>query len=496
MRMLFSMIVSLYTSRVVLDILGVEDYGIYGVVGGVVGMLSFLNGTLGIGTSRFLTFALGTGDTENLRRTFSTALSIHLLLAVIIVLLAETIGLWFVYNKLVISPERLGAAVMVYHLSIISALIVITQVPYNASIISHERMKVYAYFGIIEVLLKLGIVFLLKIGSFDKLVLYAILLLVVQIIIALFYHFYCIRNFKETKYRFILDKKIVKSMCSFSGWNLVANLSMTLNSQGVIILTNIFFGPAVVAAQTIVNQANTAIMQFVNNFRTAVNPQIIKTYANQQYEESKKLTLSSTRYVFYLMLLLGLPIILLADQLLHLWLTEVPPYAVIFLQLIIIQNLIDTFGASYYVPLMAAGKVKGNSIASVFLGIGRFVIVYFLFKIGFPPTTVLWAGIIAYSIYSFLIKPWLLIKNVGYQWKDFLQVLLPCLKVVFLAVPIPILLSYFLGTSILNCVVILITSLLSVCIVGFYVGLTPNIRDKIIAYIKSKIMSHMVILKK
>lgn len=491
MRMLFSMIVSLYTSRVILDVLGVEDYGIYGVVGSVVGMLSFLNGTLSIGTSRFLTFSLGEEKIENLKKTFSTALSIHLILAVIIILLAETIGLWFVYNKLIISPERLSAAVIVYHLSIISAFIVITQVPYTACIIAHERMKIYAYFGMVEVLLKLSIVFLLKIGNYDKLVFYAILLLVVQIIIALFYRFYCIKNFKESKYRFSLDKRIAKSMLGFSGWNLVANLSITLNLQGVVVITNLFFGPVVVAAQTIVNQVNVAIMQFVNNFRTAINPQIIKTYASQQYEESKKLTLDSTCYVFYLMLLLGLPVILLADPLLNMWLTTVPPYTTVFLQLIIIQNLIDTFGASYYIPLMASGKVKGNSIASVFLGVGRFIIVYILFKIGFPPTTVLWAGIIACSIYSFIVKPYLLTTNLNYKWKDFVPSYISCLKVLIFSLPLPIILymtypkEHFLYFFIIGFV-----SVLSIVCSVWMWGLSKNTRSKISEFILLKIKRH------
>lgn len=494
--MSFSMIVSLYTSRVVLEVLGVEDYGIYGVVGGVVGLLSFLNGTLSIGTSRFLTFALGERNIEKLKRIFSTALSIHLLLAIIITLLAETVGLWFVYNKLVIALDRLDAALIVYHLSIISTLIVITQVPYNASIISHERMKVYAYLGIVEVLLKLGIVFLLKIGTDDKLVLYAILLLVVQILIALFYRIYCIRNFEECKYKFILDKKIAKSMISFSGWNLIANLSLTLNSQGVIIITNLFFGPLVVAAQTIVNQVNMAIMQFVNNFRTAINPQIIKTYAIKEYEKSKNLTLSSTCYIYYLLLLISLPILLLANNILNLWLTSVPEYTVIFLQLIIIQNLIDSFGSSFYVPLMASGHIKGNSLSAVYVGCTRFVLVYVLFSKGFPPTTVLWVGILAYSFYSFLIKPYLLIKNVGYKWTDFTKVFLSCFKVTALAILIPILASYFLGETLLDSFIILVISVLSVAIVTFYIGLDSDIRHKIQMLLKTKMIQFNVIKNK
>lgn len=486
--MLLTMVVALYTSRVILDVLGVEDYGTYGVVGGVVGMLAFLNGTLSIGTSRFLTFALGEKNKVKLKRTFSTALSTHLLLGLIIILIAESIGLWFVYNKLVIDPERLNAAVIVYHLSILSTLIVITQVPYNASIIAHERMKIYAYFGIVEVLLKLGIVFLLKASVYDKLVLYAILLLIIQIVIALFYRLYCIRTFEECKYKFILDKIIAKSMLGFSGWNLIANLSMTLNTQGVIVITNLFFGPAVVAAQTIVNQANMALMQFINNFRTAVNPQIIKTYAAKEYKESQKLTLNTTCYIYYLLLLISLPVLLLADNILSLWLTTVPEYTIIFLQLIIVQNLIDSFGSSFYVPLMASGHIKGNSLSAIYVGCTRFILVYILFSMGFPPTTVLWVGILAYSIYSFLIKPYLLIKNVGYKWSDFTKVFLSCFKVSALAIPIPVIVLYFIGaTTLLNSFIVFTSSILSVAFVCYYWGLNSEVRNKIHIYIRTKI---------
>lgn len=235
-RMMFTMVVALFTSRVILLKLGVDDYGIYQAVGGVVGFLSFINGALSTGSSRFLTYALGEGNIEKLKNTFATTLNIHILIAILVVLVAETGGLWFVYNKMVIAPERMGAAVYTYHLSILTSVFTLTQVPYNASIIAHERMSVYAYMSIFEVSAKLLICYLLTLGECDRLMLYATLLLVVQMIVMLFYRFYCSRNFEEAHFSLKFDKKILKEIAAFSGWSMFASTSIAFNSQGVLIL--------------------------------------------------------------------------------------------------------------------------------------------------------------------------------------------------------------------------------------------------------------------
>ena len=275
-RMIFILGVSLYTSRVVLDKLGVDDYGIYNAVAGVVAMLAFLNNTLSTGTSRFLTFDLGRGDASKLKQTFSTAFFTHLILALIVVAVLETIGLWFVENKLVIPPERMHAAKWVYQISILTTFIAITQVPYTSAIIAHENMKVYAYVGVFEAVAKLVIVYLLSISPMDKLVFYAILVAVVQLLVAFGYRVYCVRNYEESRISATFEKSTFKEMLSFSGLGLVANVSYILSSQGLVVLINMFFQPAIVAAQAVGNQISAAMMQFVNNFKTAINPQIIK----------------------------------------------------------------------------------------------------------------------------------------------------------------------------------------------------------------------------
>jgi O-antigen/teichoic acid export membrane protein len=487
-RMMVTMLITLYTSRVVLQVLGIDDFGLYAVVGSVISMLSFVNGALSAGSSRFLTFELGTGNSEKLSRTFSTLLGMHIIIAVIIVVLAETVGLWFVYNKLAIPADRMNAALWVYHISILTAVITMTQVPYNASIISREKMNVFAYVSIVDVSLKLGIVYLLKIGNFDKLVLYAVLLCIVTMGIALFYRFYCTLKFKETHYKFILDKDILKSVGGYSGWSLFGQLSVTLNSQGMIIIANMFFGPAVVAARVISVQVNMAKAQFIQNFRTAVNPQIIKKYAAEDYEGSKSLLLNSTKFSFYLTLLLGLPIILLAEPLLQLWLGQVPEYAVIFLQLIIINGLFGVFDSSFLVALQAKGRLRENALSSPIVGIVKFSIVYFLFKAGFSPVTLSYAAIIANAILGVIIKPVLVCKIVNYTFRDITSVFIPCLKVCLVAIPIPVLVNYHLDRSLISFFIVCAVSIICVLTTVFYIGLNRQMRHKIICTAKKKLL--------
>lgn len=360
--------VTLYMSRVVLDKLGVDDFGLYNVVGGVVGMLSFISGTLSIGTSRFLTYEIGRNDINRLHKTFNTAFYTHTLVGVFLVILLETIGLWFVNNKLVIPDDRFDSAIIVYHISVFTSLISITQVPYTSLIMAHERMGIYAVISIIEAVGKLLAVYLLFISQYDKLIIYALLIFIVQALTSLSYVICCKNLFSESHLNLFFDKAIFKSLMSFSGWNIIANLTETLKMQGYLVLLNLFFQPYVVAAQTIGNQVAGAMMQFISNFRNAINPQIIKLYAIGEFEESKRLTMFTTVLVYDLVLLLGLPTIFVLDKIMNLWLVEVPPYAVLFTQYIIAQRILSTFDASFYIPMMAAGKIKTNSIIASFLG--------------------------------------------------------------------------------------------------------------------------------
>lgn len=490
-RMMFTMIISLYTSRVILQKLGVQDYGIYQAVGGIVGFLSFINGALSTGSSRFLTFALGVGDKGKLKRTFSTTLIVHIVLAIFIAFIAEFGGLWFIEYKMVIPSDRINAAIFTFHLSIITALLTLTQVPYNACIIAHERMSVFAYISIVEVSLKLIIVYLLTIWNFDRLMLYASLLFVVQAGLMIFYRFYCSHNFEESRFCLIFDKNIFKEIAGFSGWSLFANASIALNSQGILLLLNMFFSPAVVAARAISIQVNMAANQFVSNFRTAVNPQIVKKYASKDYEGSKNLLLSSTKYSYYMMLILALPICLSADHLLHIWLGVVPEYTKIFLQIIVIQSLFQVFNTSFYTALYAKGQLRENALLSPLFGFISFPIVYFLFKAGFSPVTLSWASLVSYAILGVIIKPILIIKIANYKWNDIFSVFYSCAKVSIIAIPIPLSvyfeIEYITTIMWFQFIILIITSVLSVIISSWAFGLDSETRNKVLFLIKKKI---------
>lgn len=490
-RMMFTMVVSLFTSRVILQVLGVEDYGIYQTVGGVVGMLQFVNGALSTGSSRFLTFEMGTGNFEKLKRTFSSVLTAHLLLALLIVLVAETGGLWFVYNKLVIPTERLDAAVFAYQLSILAAIFQITQVPYNACIISHEKMGIYAYVSIAEVVLKLAIVYALYIGGWDKLMLYSVLYCIVNISIVVFYRIYCTHNFKEAKYKPMWDKEIMKGVLSYSGWNLFANTSVALKSQGTVILINMFFNPSVVAARAVANQVNMAANQFIQNFRTAANPQIVKRYAAGDLEGSKSLLLSSTKFSYYLMLLLALPICLVAEPLLKLWLGQVPEYSVIFLQLAIITSLFQVFDTSFYTALYANGQIRENALISPSLGFFAIIISYILFRQGCPPESLAWTMLIDYVLLGLIIKPILIIKIVGYKWGDILKVFRPCLWVSIVSSFFPfvayLLRAQLFTNEIVQFFALSLISVISVSITVWLLGLDKDMKERLLSMIINKI---------
>lgn len=410
--------VSLYTSRVVLDKLGVDDYGLYNVIYSVIGLLSFLSATLSSGTSRFITFDLGKGVSEKLKTTFSTALYAHIMLAGIILVLGESVGLWYATNVMVIPPGRYVAAMVVYQVSILNTMLSIVLVPFTSEVMAHERMDVYAYLGILEVILKLVIVFILVRISADKLIIYAFLVLGVAILIFLFYVWFTRKNFEEVRFGRRFDKTTFKAIMKFSGWNIIANLSNTLMKQGVIMLFNIFFAPVVVAAQAVSNQISAALMQFVNGVRNAINPQVIKSYADERYEDSKRLTLQSAEYVFDLLLLMGLPMIMIMDSFMHLWLVDVPEYAVVFAQLIIVQDILGNFSAAFYTPMVAANKIEKNTYASVVLCLSQFGLMWLLFKIGLGPIWARYLGIIFCCIWSFIVKPYILWRDINYTWQE------------------------------------------------------------------------------
>lgn len=490
-RMIITVVISLFTTRVVLKTLGIEDYGIYQVIGGLIAFLSYLNGSLSVGSSRFLTYELGTGDYNKLQRTFSSVFWVHLFFAGIVVVIGETVGLWFLYHKLVIPPDRLYAAGWVYHLSIITSVFTITQVPYSASIISHEKMNVYAYTSIMDVLSKLVIVYLLLVSPIDNLVFFSLLLSVQSVGMICFYRWYCKMRFDEARIKRVFDKRIVKSVLSYSGWNVFATTSVALCSQGMTIITNMFFNPGIVAARAVANSVNQAANQFVGNFRTAVNPQIVKLYAAKNYDESKRLLLSSTQYSFYLFLIIALPVCLSAEFILKLWLGEVPKYAVQYLQLAICTSLFAVFDLSFYTGLYAKGRIKENSIFSSSCFFLAFLMTCFFFKMGFSPLISGWMLLISQMIIALIVKPVMLVKIVNYNYKEIMMVFKNCFLVLVISAPLPLLIMVYKGyicdNYYLRELVVCLGSIICALITIWFVGLDKDMRQKLIYFAKNKI---------
>lgn len=392
-RMLLTMVVTLYTSRVVLSTLGVDDFGIYHLVGGFITMLGFLHGAMSSATQRFLAFELGKSKDNDISNIFNMSMNIHLLIAGGIFVLGETAGLWFISKQLIIPPERLDAARWVFHLSLIAFLVSVASVPYNAMIIAHERMSVFAWVSIIDVTLKLLIVFMLSWFGIDKLALYAALMLAVTSIITLIYKIFCQRTFPESKFRFFWDKLLFQKMLSYTGWNMWGNVAAVMGNQGVNVMLNMFFGPAVNAARTISFQVSGALNSFVQNLQTAVNPQIIKSYASNDLNQMHKLVCYGAKYNFFLLFILSLPIIAATDLVLGTWLTTVPPHTNIFVKLVLINILIDSVSLPLMTAAQASGKIRIYQTVVGGILLLNLPIAYAFLNAGYMPQTTLLVSI-------------------------------------------------------------------------------------------------------
>lgn len=357
-RMLFMMVVSLYTSRVILNALGAEDFGIYNVVGGVVAMFTVISGSLSAAISRFITYELGKGDQSKLNKIFSTSVTIQLLLSLIIVVLIESFGVWFLNAKMTIPADRITAANWVLQFSIITFVINLISVPYNAVIIAHEKMSAFAYISILEALCKLAIAFLIMCSPIDKLIYYAVLMCIVAIIVRLTYGYYCKKHFSECTYHFLWDKELLSKMFSFAGWQFFGTGSYMLMTQGVNILLNFFFGPVVNAARGIAVQVDGIIQQFVNNFTTAINPQITKSYAEDKKAYMFLLIYTGAKYSYFLVLFFAIPIILETNTILTLWLKNVPEHTVSFLRLIICIDLLYVLSNTMMTAMISTGNIN------------------------------------------------------------------------------------------------------------------------------------------
>ena len=395
-RMLVLMLVGLYTSRVVLGALGEDDFGVYNVVGGVVSMFTIISGALNSAVSRFITFEMGKGADAQLNKVYSTAVTIQLILAAVVVLLAEPLGLWFIDNKMTIDPSRIPAARWVLHFSLLAFVINLMSVPQMASITAHEHMSAYAYIGILDGILRLGVAFLILHSPIDRLIYYAALMAGVVLIVRLAYGLYCRLHFEECRYRPVFDRPLIKEMFSFAGWNFIGVTSGVLRDHGGNILVNLFSGPAVNAARGVAVQLNGAVQGFVTNFMTAVNPQITKSYAAGEKEYMFSLVRRSSRMSFFLLFLIALPVIFNADYLLSIWLKEVPEHSSLFVQLFLIFALSESFSNPMITAMLATGNIRNYQLVVGGIQLLNLPVSYVCLRMGaIPEVTVIVAIIIS-----------------------------------------------------------------------------------------------------
>lgn len=484
--MLLVMLITFFTSRIILEVLGVTDYGVYNVVGGIVTIMSFLNGALASSSSRFLTYELGRGNSDKLLKTFSASLTLHIGVATLVFVLGETLGLWFFYEKMVIPDERLNAAFWVYQFSIITTMVNFTQIPYNASIIAHEDMSIYAYVGLYEAVSKLLIVYLLYISPIDRLIFYSLLLMVNGICIQMYYRYYT-RRYTECRLTIVKDRQIYKTLLSYSGWELFGGMAVVSQSQGINILLNIFFGPATNAARGIAVQIQSTLSIFVNNFITAVRPQVVKSYASKNTTEMINLTFQTAKFSFLLILMLTIPVCFEMNFILKLWLGDnVPEQTYIFGLIIVLTCLMQTFHSASLMSYHAIGKIKYGNIIGGSLMISALPISYIFYKLGYPAYT---SFIIIFIVNSFqAIIGWIIIhKYVCYSYIQLIKdVYMPC-SIIFILACIPsFIMNRYINESWFRLLCMCLYSLIMVPLSSYIIVLNQYERKHIMQFIKSK----------
>ena len=483
-RQILIMLVSLYTSRIVLATLGVIDYGIYNAIGGFVAMFSIISGSMAVAVSRFITIEIGYGNKEKMISIFSTSVSIQLFMAVVVIVVAEVVGGWFLNEKMVIPAERLVAANFVFQCSLVTFAINLLSVPYNAVIIAHEKMSAFAYISILEVFLKLGLAFFLCISSFDKLEVYAILLSFIAILIRFVYRIYCKVKFEETKFKLVFEASIIKRMFSFIGWAFIGNGVVIIKDQGINVLINIFCGPVVNAARGISMQVNSAVYSFVQNFMTAVNPQITTNFAVGNFSEMHTLVIKSAKFGFFITMMLVLPLCANIRYVLGMWLVEVPEHSASFIILVLLCSLFSSLSHSLLTGVLAEGNIKSYEIM---LGITYgldFLVAYILLKLGFIVEFIFVMNILfelivlAILLYQSKIKYSLSIKLF------FVKTIVPCVCVYIFSYLLILLLPL---KNAENFILFIIQSFITVslcCALIFFIGMNKKER----CYVKNLIL--------
>ena len=478
-RMLVMMALSFFSTRIVLNILGVSDFGVNNVVGGFVSMFTLLNSILQTGTRRFLALNLAKDNAFLLKRTFSTAFAIHCAIALLVVVLLETFGVWFLNTYLNIDPDRMKAANYVFQFSVVSLFLNITQTPFIAAVTAHEKFNIYAYLSIYDVLAKLSVLYILYVSPGDKLIVYAALIMGVNALTIMLYRFYCIRQFAECKFSLTVDKVLFRQMCSFSGWSTLGHLSAVLNQQGTTVLLNIFFNTAVNAARGLAGTVLSVIEQFVMGFITASVPQLTKYYGAGEQEKFKRLIFNVSQYTLFLMSIIAIPVLLEIDFVLQLWLGIVPDYTAVFIKITIITYLIKYSNIMIDQGLTAIGKVKELSLITAPIYLLNVPLVYLALKIGFEPWSVYIVSMIS-VLAGFIVNLILLAKYADFPAGEyFVKIFMRNLVLVAISSILPLYLHFIMPSGAIRFCVVCSVSILVTVIVVFYGGLNKEVQEAV-----------------
>lgn len=486
--MLIVMGVTIYTSRIILQNLGASDYGIYNVIGGVVSMMVFLNSALNASTSRFLTYELGVGNTEQLKKTFSAALNLHISVALIVFIACETLGVWFLFNKMEIPDERMSAAFWILQFSVVSMAINYTQVPYTAALVSHENMSIYAYVGLYEAFSKLLIAYLIKISPIDRLVFYGLLLMLNTMAIQLFYRYYSKRKYEECRFRWVKDKALYKKLLSYSIWDLFGGMAGVSQHQGINVLLNVFFGPTVNAARAISFQIQAAVKTFINNFLTAVRPQVVKGFAEENYARMYGLTFKAIKFSLLIMLALVVPIFYEIDFILDLWLGDTyPPETSLFARIILITALFDVIEVGQNMAFHAIGRIKTGNIICGTIMILSLPISYVLLRFGYP-SYVPFLVVIATNIINEILTLLIMKSYIDFSLSKLLvKTYLPVISVLTIAFAIPFGVCQMMSDGVSRFFINLVVVEISVLSFGWLIGLSRNEKSKIISIVYKRL---------
>lgn len=476
-RTIFTLFIGLFTSRVIIANLGISDYGVYNVMGGIIGMLSYVNTLFAGGTSRFLTIDLGKGDMDRLKQTFKLTNTTCGIAAILILLLGETIGLWFMMNKLNIDPDRMDAALWVYQCGIFSYILSVIQTPYMASVISHEKMSIFAYMTIYDVSMKLAVAALLAFIDTDKLKLYSVLMFGVTASSFIIYRYYCSRKFEECVFSFAYNKARIKEILTYSSWNLIGSFAMLLANNGINILLNIFFGTVINAARGIAMQVCHLVQQFYNTFQTASRPQIFKYYGQNDLQNMSKLICNNSKYCAMLLICIIIPLCTCTEGLLHIWLVDVPDYTTAFIILIMLQVFFQAIDTPVGMGIHAVGKMKLPNLTTAFVYMAIFPLTYVALKMGYSPISSYVFFLLSSPLILYL-DLWILHKYTGFDRKNYVATaLVPIAKTTIIASIIPAIIAFTIPSQdAIPTICKAVVSAISVCAVVFYIGIPKNIQ--------------------